>query len=42
LNQKKAVEFEEKDALIINAAEFYGSSKSLKKAIKKNHLKKKR
>lgn len=39
---KKAVEFEEKDALIINAAEFYGSSKSLKKAIKEESLEEKK
>ena len=39
---EKPVEFEEKDPLIINAAEFYGSSKSLKKAIKEETLEEKK
>ncbi len=38
VEQQKPMEFEEKDPLIINAAEFYGSSKTLKQAIKEESL----
>lgn len=42
ISQKKVESFEEKDPVIINAAEFYGSSKSLKKAIKEESLEEKK
>ena len=42
IKKDEKVEFEEKDPLIINAAEFYGSSKSLKKAIKEESLEEKK
>ncbi|MBN2268814.1 MAG: hypothetical protein V3569_00615 [Acholeplasmataceae bacterium] len=38
VEEQKPMEFEEKDPLIINAAEFYGSSKTLKQAIKEESL----
>lgn len=41
-SEKKIETFDEKEALIINAAEFYGSSKSLKKAIKEESLEEKK